>query len=128
MRPALFILPLIALTACATPREQCINDANREVRVLTHLVNETRGNLARGYAIAESTDVRTLVRTCRGRDANDEIFTYPCNETETFTTTRPVSIDLDAEQVKLAQLERRLSQAQVNANTSISQCIAIHPE
>ncbi|MCG3266964.1 hypothetical protein [Yoonia sp. I 8.24] len=128
MRRALFILPLIALTACATPREQCINDANREVRVLTHLVNETRGNLARGYAIAESTDVRTLVRTCRGRDANDEIFTYPCNETETFTTTRPVSIDLDAEQVKLAQLERRLSQAQANANTSISQCIAIHPE
>jgi hypothetical protein len=128
MRRTLFILPLIALTACATPREQCVNDASRQTRVLTQLVNEARGNLARGYALAESTDVRTLTRTCRGRDANDEVFTYPCNETETFTTTRPVSIDLDAEQVKLAQLERRLSQAQTNANTSIAQCIAIHPE
>ncbi len=128
MRRAFIILPLIAVTACATPREQCINDANRQTRVLSQLVNEARGNLARGYAIAESTDVRTLTRTCRGRDANDEIFTYPCNETETFTTTRPVSIDLDAEQVKLAQLEQRLAQAQANANTSVAQCIAIHPE
>ena len=128
MHRALIILPLIALTACATPREQCISDANRDTYVLQNLVNEARGNLARGYALAESTDVRTLTRTCRGRDANDEVFTYPCNETETFTTTRPVSIDLAAEQVKLNQLERRLSQAQSNANAMVAQCIAMHVE
>jgi hypothetical protein len=128
MYRALIVLPLIALTACATPREQCIGDANSQTRVLSHLVNETRGNLARGYALAETTDVRTLTRTCEGRDSNDEVFTYPCNETETFTTTRPVSIDLDAEQVKLAQLERRLSQARQNADAMIAQCIAMHVE
>ncbi|WP_106745026.1 hypothetical protein [Yoonia maritima] len=128
MRPALIILPLLALTACATPREQCISDANRDVYVLRNLISEARGNLARGYALAESTDVRTLTKTCRGRNKDDETFTYPCNETETFTTTRPVSIDLNAEQTKLNQLERRLTQAETNSDRMVAQCIAIHPE
>ncbi|SFR44949.1 hypothetical protein SAMN04488005_2089 [Yoonia tamlensis] len=128
MHRALIILPLIALTACATPREQCIGDANRQVRVLSDLVTETRGNLSRGYALAETTDVRTLTRTCEATNAEEVVFTYPCNETETFTTTRPVAIDLDAEQVKLNQLERRLAQAQSNANAMIAQCIAMHAE
>jgi len=128
MRPALLILPLLALTACATPREQCISSANRDVYVLRNLISEARGNLARGYALAESTDVRTLKKTCRAENENDEIFTYPCNETETFTTTRPVSIDLDAEQTKLEQLERRLIEAQANSDQMVAQCIAMHPE
>ncbi len=34
MRRALFMLPASALTACATPREACINDATRDVRII----------------------------------------------------------------------------------------------
>lgn len=128
MRPALFILPLLALTACATPREQCISGANRETRVLGSLINEARGNVARGYAIEERQDVRTLVRNCRGENADGSTFSYPCNETETFTTTVPVSIDVAAEKIKLAQLEQRFAQAQATSDQMVAQCIAIHPE
>lgn len=128
MRPALLMIPLIALTACATPRESCINDASRQVRILNSLIAETRGNLARGYAIAEEQQVRVLEKTCRGRNEDGSTFLYDCDETETFTTTRPVAIDLNAERAKLASLEQRLLQDQANANQAIAQCIAIHPE
>ena len=59
MRPALMILPFLALAACATPREQCIGQATRDLRVLNSLIAETQGNLARGYAIEEQQEVRT---------------------------------------------------------------------
>jgi hypothetical protein len=128
MRPALIILPLVALAACATPREQCIGNVTRDTRVLSSLVNETQGNLARGYALEERQDVRTLRRTCRGRNEDGTTFTFRCDETETFTTTVPVAIDLNAERAKLASLEERFAQTQSSSNQAVAQCIAVHPE
>ena len=128
MRPALFILPLLALAACATPREQCINQANRDLRVLTNLVAETQGNLARGYAIAEDQQVRTIRRTCRGQNSDGSTFRYRCDETETFTTSRPVAIDLNAEQAKLNSLVQRQQQQRAASDQMVLQCINLHPE
>ena len=34
MRPSFLMLPLVALAACATPREQCINFSVRECQLL----------------------------------------------------------------------------------------------
>ncbi|MFN3662018.1 hypothetical protein [Yoonia sp.] len=127
-RPALIILPLLALAACATPREQCINQATRDLRVLTNLVTETQGNLARGYALAEDQQVRTVRRTCRGRNSDGTTFRYRCDETETFTTTRPVAIDLNAEQAKMNSLLERQRQQRAASDQTVAQCIAIHPE
>jgi hypothetical protein len=128
MRPAFIILPLLALAACATPREQCIGDATRDTRILSSLINETRANLSRGYALDERQDVRTLTRSCRGEHEDGSTFRYPCNETETFTTTVPVAIDLNAEQAKLRSLEERFVQTQAGSNQAVAQCIAVHPE
>jgi len=128
MRPALFILPVLALAACATPREECIADATRDTKVLSQLINETQANLARGYAIEERQDVRTLQRSCRGKNDDGSTFFFPCNETETFTTTVPVAIDLRAEQAKLDSLQERFTLAQASSDQAVLQCIAIHPE
>lgn len=128
MRPAIILLPLLVLSACATPRERCLNDANREVRVLNGLINETRGNLARGYAIERGQDVRTVRSTCVGRNEDGTEFRFRCDQTETVDTRRPVAINLDDEQAKLATLEQRQAQNRANAATASAQCRAIHPE
>ena len=127
MRAAIFVLPLLALAACATPREQCISDVTRDTKVLSHLINETRGNLARGYALDERQDVRTVRSTCRGRDEDGNIFRFRCDETNTFTTTVPVAIDLNAERAKLVSLEERFAQSQSASNQAVAQCIATNP-
>lgn len=128
MRPALIILPFLALAACATPREQCISQATRDLRVLNNLVTETQGNLARGYALVEEQQVRTVRQTCRGRNSDGTTFRYRCNETETFTTRRPVAIDLNVEQAKMNSLLQRQQQQRATSDQVVAQCIAIHPE
>jgi hypothetical protein len=128
MRPAFILLPILALAACATPREQCISSATRDTRVLSSLINETQGNLSRGYALEQRQDVRTVSGTCRGRNEDGSTFVFRCDETETFTTTVPVAIDLNAERAKLASLQERFTQTQAASNQAVSQCIAIHPE
>lgn len=128
MRTALIILPFVAMVACATPREQCIAGATRDTRVLSSLIQETRGNLARGYALEEQQDVRTVTRVCRRENADGSTFSFPCNDVQTVTRTVPVAIDLTAEQAKLVSLEQRFAQSQEAANQAVLQCIAAYPE
>lgn len=129
MRTALLMLPLLAaLAACATPREQCINDATRDSRVLGALINQTKGNIARGYALEQRQSLRTVPGTCRGRNEDGSTFFFACDETETFTTSVPVAIDLNAERAKLESLQERLAQVLPASNQAVAQCIAIHAE
>ena len=128
MRPALILLPLAVLAACATPREQCIDAAMRDSRVLSALIVETEGNLARGYALETVQDVRTVSRTCQGTTEDGTTFRFPCDETVTFERTVPVAIDLNAEQAKLDSLRERLVTERAAADAAVSQCIALYPE
>ncbi len=128
MRPAFILLPILVLSACATPREQCINQVTQDLRIINSLIAETQGNISRGYAIEERQDVRTSRRICRGENSDGSTFRYPCNETETFTTTRPVAIDLNAEQAKLESLLIRQQQAKAASDQAVIQCIRSNPE
>lgn len=128
MRRALVILPLLALTACATPREKCIADANRDLRIIRALIAETEANIARGYALEEDQEIRTRPRLCRDERSDGSSYRYFCNEIDTVTVTRPVAIDLAAEEAKLASLRERLAIVEPAANQAVAQCIAVHPE
>ena len=128
MRLYVLAIPLLALTACATPREACIYDANRPVNTLDQLINETRGNISRGFGLVEVQDVRVLRTSCQGTNADGSTFSFPCEETETFTRTEPVTLNIAEERVKLAQLEDRRAEAARIAQAQVQQCIAIHPE
>lgn len=128
MRPALFILPLVLLAACATPREQCISQVTKDARIQSSLINEVRANIARGYALEQQQEIRTVRRTCVGRNEDGTTFTFRCEETDTVTVNVPVAIDLNAERAKLASLEKRYAETQAAANQAVAQCIALNPE
>ena len=128
MQKSLFFLPLAALAACATPQEQCISQVSAQARVLQAQVNETRGNIQRGYAIATVQDVRTVNTRCTGTNADGTTFTFPCQEVETVDRQEPVAINVAEERVKLADLEARLRTAQAQADAGRAQCIAQYPE
>lgn len=126
MRAHLLIIPLL-LTACATPREACLADATKEVRILENLIEVTRANLARGYAVGERQVVDTRRTFCTGRNDDGSTFRFRCEETDTKTVQFPVAIDLDAEREKLVSLEQRQAQNRVNAQSAIAQCQALYP-
>ena len=84
MRPAHVILPLL-LAACATPQESCINGASRELSVINRLVQETRANVARGFAIVEREETIVEQTSCEGETSEGVVFEFDCEETEVVT-------------------------------------------
>ncbi|MDB4213815.1 hypothetical protein N9741_02975 [Octadecabacter sp.] len=128
MKKTLILLPLLAIAACSTPREQCISNANSQLRTLDRLINVASGNVQRGFALAEVQDVRVLRTTCQGTNEDGSTFRFPCEETETFTRREPVSINIVEERVKLAQLQDQRDAAARDVAARTQQCIAIHPE
>jgi len=128
MKKTLILLPLLAIAACSTPREQCISNANGQLRTLDRLIDVASGNVQRGFALAEVQDVRVLRTTCQGTNEDGSTFRFPCEETETFTRREPVSINIVEERVKLAQLQDQRDAAARDMAARTQQCIAIHPE
>ncbi len=124
----LSIPALLILAACSTPQERCIGEANRDLRVINGLVIETRGNIARGFAIREVQDVITVTKTCTGETPEGVEFKFKCPKTETVTRREPLAIDLNAEKAKLASLEERQLQLQANQASAVAQCRAQFPE
>lgn len=127
MRRVLILLPLLA-AACATPQEQCISQVSQDLRIVSGLINETQGNLSRGYAIEQVQEIRTLPRTCTGRNEDGTTFSFSCDETTTITRNVPTAVDLNAEQAKLNSLLERQAQLERSTQSAIQQCIATYPE
>ena len=128
MKKTLILLPLLAIADCSTPREQCISNANDQLRTLDRLIDVASGNVQRGFALAEVQDVRVLRTTCQGTNEDGSTFGFPCEEIETFTRREPVSINIVEERVKLAQLQDQRDAAARDVAARTQQCIAIHPE
>ncbi len=128
MRPILFLALPLALAACATPRESCIASATQQGRVIDALIAETRGNLARGYALEERQDLRTVRRLCEYEAADGTEYRRFCNQTTTVSTTVPVTVDLEEERTKLDQLLLRQSRLDEAEQAAVAQCVARYLE
>jgi len=128
MRKLLFLVPVLGLTACMSPRDSCINDAQRQLSLIDSQIATARGNIERGYALASVQDVRVIRTTCTGTNQDGSTFTFPCQETRTVDRQEPVAINVSEERAKLADLQQRRGPLATATNARIEQCIAIHPE
>lgn len=122
----LAMIPLLA--ACATPRQSCLTEVTRDQRVLSALILETRGNLDRGYAIETEQKFREVRAFCESTLPDGTEIRTRCTKTEVRNVNVPVAIDLDAERAKLASLEERLLQLQINSEAARQQCLSTYPE
>ena len=130
MKKSLLLLPLL-LVACGTPQEQCINRNTKDLRTVERLIKETDGNLKRGYAI-EYYEIRVPVayacsRVVQTPEGPREV-TSTCRGWDTDTVSRPKTIDLDAEALKLKQLQRKRAELTKQAESVVRQCQAMYPE
>ncbi|WP_458791416.1 hypothetical protein [Yoonia sp. MH D7] len=122
----LALLPILA--ACATPREACLASVSNEQRVVQALIVETRGNLARGYAVETEQRVRKVPSRCSSKLPDGTVVRIRCSDVVVRDVTVPVAVDLNAERAKLVSLEERQQQMLSNANSARAQCIATYPE
>lgn len=128
--PAL-LAALALLAACGTPAEQCINRNTRDLRTVSKLVDETRANLQRGYALEEYTVWLPVWEYCPALPVAEGEEPKPrrlCMDERAETRTRPVAIDLNAETAKLESLLAKRAQLSAEAEPVIAQCRAQYPE
>ncbi|PYF09498.1 hypothetical protein C8J30_10872 [Rhodobacter viridis] len=129
----LIVFGVLALAACGTPQEQCINRETREIRHLQRLLEEVQGNLDRGYAYEEYEVPMTRWEQC-GSDVitrpNGTVIQKPrmCLEDYTVTRTREVPIDPQSERRKRDGLRAKIKSLTPAANAAIRACKAAYPE
>lgn len=134
MRPIgyLGLVALLALSACATPQEQCINAATREVAIMDQLIAETRRNIDRGYAIEERQIVVPQFQRCErivtGADGKPTTDSYFCMKDTVQTVRDPKAIDLEVETRKLDSMLARRARMATEAARVVESCRARYPK
>ena len=120
------------LAACGTPQEQCIRQGTRDLTVVDRLISESRETLRRGYALEQVETSRLQWRPCGyPRPAQPGKPAPPppmCMVEVPDWTTRPVAVDLKAEQAKLASMEAKRKELAKAAEPHIRACKAEFPE
>jgi len=115
---------LLPLAACATPLEQCINNAGKDIRVLSGLIATTQGNISRGYALRTENYFEDEEQACG--EVNGE--TVYCDVPVAFSRQVPLAIDLNAEQAKLNSLLTKRDELSQTATSVVAQCRVVYPE
>lgn len=117
-------LLFLLLSACATPLEQCIASASRELRVLSGLVASTQVNINRGYAIVTERFFVTEEQVCGQIDQKPVYCDVPVAESRDV----PVAIDLNAEQATLDSLLTKRAELAKLAQAAIKNCKTQYPD
>lgn len=129
---AFTLLPVLVLTACGTPQEQCIRRNTSEYRTISSLLAEVEGNLARGYAWREREVTRTEWDDCRTwarrKDGEAVLVSRPCLRDVTDTVRYRVPIDPLSEKRKRDNLVERRAALAKQANAAVNACRAAYPE
>ena len=120
----LVYLPLILLAACATPREQCISSATKDIRVLDRLIAESKGIIERGYGYGTERYTSWQWGFC-GYYRNGG-FAY-CWEPYNNYRRVPVAVDLTEENRRLAAMIKKRTQLEREARTQIAACESTYP-
>ncbi|EAU45511.1 hypothetical protein [Salipiger bermudensis] len=120
---AIPLIGLLALSACATPREACIRDAAAPWRSAVSERSRIAQDLARGYTY--KTEFRQVERQrwCRSGGG-----IYPCWTTDTQPVTRRIPVDAEALQARDAELAKAIPALRKAAETDVAQCQATYPE
>lgn len=119
---------LLPLAACATPREQCEQNATEDLRVVSALIVEIEQNLSRGYAVTQVPVTQPTLQFCyAGNPDNDTVGVVFCNELETKIVEKPVVIDPAAEKAKLAALKQKQVELKSRSAKALAACAAQYP-
>ena len=121
----LLALPLlVALAACGTPQERCINRGTKDLQTVNTEIARIQTNIDRGYAIHRQQVPYRVFGWCRAHDGTR----FHCWQTEFRWVETPVSIDPEAEQRKVDALKTKLPALREEAEKTTQTCQALHPE
>lgn len=120
---SLALVGLVLLSGCATPLEQCLRQANRDVLEIQRELDIRRGNVQRGTRIERVIMPELQMSFCAGPGGQP----VPCQRwvQETQEFHHPINRELERERIAL--LERQMVRAEAAAAQASAQCRAAYP-
>lgn len=118
----------LLLAACVDPRQACLNDAGKDLRIVRNLIDDTEATLARGYAIRSETRIVQYNTFCfdPSPQKGQRHYTF-CGRSQPVTSRKPVAVDLGEERRKLRDLKRKEQELQARTRGAIESCERTHP-
>lgn len=131
MKPALLLLlPALALAACTSPRQACVERAEQDYAGLQAAIRVAEDNIARGYALDREVVAYRGVTFCSGTGFERHhvgLGLSTCSEPRLRTVARPVPLDIEAEERKLASMRARLAGARELRDRRVAECYGRYP-
>lgn len=107
----------VGLSACTTPAQQCVLDANAELRKTRNEVKSLSATVERGYGVRKIPHYVPVRKEC-----GDASHRKTCAGHEFRTQEVPYKVDIPALEARLKQLETRLPQIEETAATRAQLC------
>lgn len=114
---------VLALAGCS-PLQQCLAEADQDLREITRELDTRRANLRYGYSIERIQVPELVPGFCPGPGG------VPAGCMRWDTTTQEIRHPINPafERERIALLERQLAQAQTQAAAARAQCAATYPD
>lgn len=128
MRILIALAPFALLAACATPQQQCLTRVTEDLRVNAFLIQQTQGNLDRGFALDQQQRVTTRPDFCRVRTETGDVKTTFCRQTVVKNIDVPKAINMNVERDTLNQLLATRAILEKQSAAAVAQCRALYPE
>ena len=123
------VLAAGVLSGCATPKQECIAGATRQLRSVESALVTAQGNIDRGYAIHTQRVPYTIGQICYDTyRTTHAVIPYSCPVTQYRTQTTPVPINVTEERRKVAEYQQMLPELRQQAYAGIQACNAQFPE
>lgn len=121
--PALVLM--LALAACATPQQRCINGQTRDLRVVNRLIAQLETDIARGYRLQPTVTYMPQWRFCG--PPRRHYGPSMCLDDIPQTVARPVPFDIAEAKRQLAQLKAKRNELERKVWPAVEECRAAYP-
>ncbi|MGB0902006.1 hypothetical protein [Halocynthiibacter sp.] len=123
LKPASTCIFFALMAGCATPYEQCVSFAHRDLYQTQKDIQFLESNIRRGYAVHSQSVPYTVAKECLNE--NEEPFR--CDEVNYHTIETPVAIDISAEQRKLDRARADLPALRAEVAREVRGCQRQYP-
>jgi hypothetical protein len=123
LAPSAVFASLMLLSACSTPLEDCVSNAQRNYNATYQAIQVAEGNVARGYAINSQQVPYQYTGSCY----NSYIGSYACQQTGYRTDNTPVAIDVNEERRKIRKYSAALPNIKKQTEAAVEQCRRTYP-
>lgn len=124
MKKLVMLIALGAVASCTSAEETCVARASQNLRGLDAAIAVAEANISRGFAVENDVVAARGPVLCAGSVFGGRVRAgvRSCSDTQLRNVQRPVPLDIEAEERKLASMQARRSAVRERTDRAVAAC------